>query len=87
MCKISSVDIKTFLRETGMNLHQLAQRSEIAYSTLAKHVNAGHQLSVGTAKKRQAYDPRLNPADVLGLSSSPSAKAPRRERAASARAR
>lgn len=61
------MDLKAFLALGEFNLHQISQRTGIAYSTLANHVNHGKGVSVATAKKLEAFDHRLSAATILGL--------------------
>jgi len=61
------VTVVEYLQASGSNLHRLSQQTGIAYSTLSKHVNHGHVLSVATAKKLEAFDARMTAAEILGL--------------------
>ncbi len=65
------MNVPEYLKASGSNLHRLSQQTGIAYSTLAKHVNHGHELSVATAKKLEAFDSRMTAAEILGLSAPP----------------
>jgi DNA-binding LacI/PurR family transcriptional regulator len=72
------VNVKQFLEATGMNCHQLSQKSGVAYSTLSKHLNHGHELSRATARKLVAvvHDSgiRMTEAAIMGLDSAAEAR-------------
>lgn len=61
------MDIPEFLAATGMSLHELSQRAQISYPTLHRHHTRKGRMSVDTAMKLEAFDSRMNAAEILGL--------------------
>ncbi len=63
--------VAEFLKATEMSLHALSQGAGVSYTTLHPHVRHGKPLGLDAAKKLEAYDPRLNAAEILGLTPAP----------------
>lgn len=66
--------IPEFLDAAEMNLHQLSQKSGVSYPVLHGHVKHGRVLGLDAAKKLEAFDARLNAAELLGLTPPPKAR-------------
>jgi hypothetical protein len=61
--------VTEYLTASGLNLHQLSQRSGVSYNTLHRHVRHGRRMKQETAEKLSKVDPLLSVVDILGLRS------------------
>jgi hypothetical protein len=75
------VNLIEFLSATDTNLHRVSQSTGIAYSTLHKHVKHQRPLSLPTARKLEAFDPRMTAAEILGVGSPTPQRRPRKKAA------
>ena len=64
--------VAEFLKETGMNPHQLAQAAGISYSTLHPHVKRGKKVGERTARKLERFSQgKMTAVEILGLTLPP----------------
>jgi len=64
---------------SGQNMHWMSMLSGVSYTTIHAHVRYGKRLTVETAERLAAVDPRLSVAEILGIEPAP---AKRRTKAA-----
>lgn len=74
------MQVSEYLELTGSNIHRLSQAARISYVTLRRHVNDGAPIGLDVARRLEAFDPRLNACELLGLTPPPAKT--RKQRAA-----